>query len=246
MTTIRVLSCSVASLLVAALTVGQSRAEYCPQYVVGQWNGVWWHWCLDCANEPATVYATDTRMHSVGDSCVNIRDPIRFQKNSAEFRLKAGKANDLRIASNPDGSHLEPEDNLTPDLSAIQSKFVPQQKVGGAKGESPDKVDSFQLGSRSWTIDDDRMIKVKDKTGNYRYFRILLLKPDASNLPKIGSKTAESIGIGQELEPNDVSGVTVEYYCKKRFGPQQIIVTEKSDGTGSLWHVSTMFKFVKP
>jgi hypothetical protein len=246
MTTARAFSPLLGSALLIALTAGQSRAEYCPQYVVGQWNGVWWHWCLDCANQPATVYATDTRMHSLGDDCMSIRDPIKFQMKLADLGSKPERAKDLRIAPNADGDHLEPEDNLTPDLNAKQVKFVPQQKKGGAKGESPDKVDSFPLGSKSWIIYDDRMIKVKDKPGNYRYFRVLLLKPNDKDLPKIGSTTAAAIGIGQETEPNDVDDVKDEYYCKKRFGPQQIIVTEKADGAGSLWHVSTMFKFVKP
>lgn len=49
--------------------LGAADFHYCPKYVVGQWNGVWWHYCLDCTNPNNYVYTSDTRIHAVSDGC---------------------------------------------------------------------------------------------------------------------------------------------------------------------------------
>jgi hypothetical protein len=192
--------------------------HYCPQAVVGQWNGIWWHWSLVCPDGSTSAYATSTRAHMTGGTCDNCKDRIGNSYKAREQRkVDSGRG------------------DLVPHPDAKQRKFIPPQKPKGKPGESTDPRDSFDLGKNPFAVAEDWVTMVKDSKGKERFFRLLLIVPDKT------VKGAKPIGVGQEMNPNEASTITKEADKIEAYSPGaefHHIVTAK-DGTE--WHV-TSFK----
>ena len=180
-------------------------------------------------------------MHGVGEKCTNIYDPmlrlteaLKDQEKEAERTKKNLRL--IRIRSHNE----DPIDDLAPNLEAKQDKPGPTKKSGGLDGQSDDPLDSF-LAAHLFKVTEDKVASIKDASGTTRYFRLLLITPDAS--VKIGGKSACPLGIGQELAP-DGTLAPIPATLKSKFDNRHIILIAK-DKTGAdrSWHATTYYSF---
>lgn len=210
----------------------RSSAEYLPVAVVGQWNGVWWHWCQDCSKKDTFVYATDSRMHGLGEKCDNIYDPLRFNNKIADIKDPDKIKTVLKIFLEATGSAEAPQEGLAPNLDGKQKKYVPLRKKDGADGSADDPEDGFQIANENYQVKEYGQAQITDGKGVVRFFRLLIISHRTdTKLP--------AIRIGQELHPGDGDAKkAIKFEYKDKFGKRQILLKEPKDLAFYVWHLS--------
>jgi len=200
--------------LLASAGAAVADTKYCPLTLWGQWNGVYYYYCLKCTDGAVAGYNMETadRLHTLSISCDDCPDPIRFKAFMPEFVVR-------------------PKEMPVHPLSAAKMKgYVGKHKPGAKPGVGEDigmdmdrDTTYFATASRCAPVEYTAMmpeilLKVQEKGGGYRYFRVLEFRPDKTKFADLGMDAQgklDTVRLGQELK--DDPGNTIPGKIDKNY-----------------------------
>jgi len=171
-------------------TPARADIEYCPMYVAWQWNGIYYHWCLQCGDGPIGqgAYVCDSRAHAVGQDCSLIVDKIGF--------MKADK-NGVRFTASLDG--VLPTKKL--DLGNFKHVGLWDQEYPTGDAGAAGNAGNFMPFVPGVVVTREELVKVTAKKTpegmEPRYFRVLTVRVEANSM--IGVNKTTTFRIGQEV-----------------------------------------------
>lgn len=193
----------VLTILLVSPSAAVADTKYCPLTLWGQWNGVYYYYCLVCTDGSPPAYNMETadRLHTLATSCTDCPDPIRFKAFKPEFQPRAN------------------EMPVHPLSGAKMNGYVGKQGAGAKPGvgENPDAKPNdtffapvFRTAPVAYTPEiseillavpaQDPAMPTKVKT---RYFRVLEFRPDKTkfaDLDPAAQAKLDTVRLGQELE----------------------------------------------
>lgn len=231
----------VMTLVVAVLVCVASsvNAGLCPQYLYGQWNGIYYYYCTPdgmCSNgSPQPGQSTD------GNKMLGC-DPQMTTKCKDPNPILP-----LVVKLKGDGKDKTDREVQITKTGGIKKKMK-ARKSGGGPGQSDDPAFTFNLQSAKAKFvpenggkksDRPVFVKAKDKNGNPQtfYFRVLELELEHPTNPAMKIPSF----VGQQLEA--VPTTTEELFYAASDGPFDHVLTNRA---GDRFHVASFDEIKAP